>query len=295
MAAEFGQCRCGFPKQAHLAEGENKAAAALRELRQSTQKVPDLTSEKVEFQQAEPCSMYTIDTTAMFGQCVCGHPKDKHFAKAENKAAIARAKLAVKEQQALQQLSRKSNAQVGKFSAGQQVRCRSTGDESWLIGTVTSIDGANVLVQPQEWPDSHLWDEIGAIQGPCSDFKVDTKSQEFGMCICGYSQSAHKAKSINAAEAALLAMKARNSQKAAQQEGEQKVANEIVSIQAVQKAAEERATEEIPKRHDWGMGVGTCALCNSYCRNRGCRETNRHLCHKCWPTYAVEGRRSTLS
>jgi hypothetical protein len=239
LAAEFGQCKCGYPKQAHISEGENKAAAALRALR-SSERDPSLM---VCGPCSKPCSNYTVDVGATtFGQCLCGHPKEAHISKVENKAATERAKLSVKEQEALR------------------------------LSTRT----ANMLE-------------------PCSEFKLDTKAETFGTCLCGHPQSAHKTTTINPAEAALLALKAKNSEKAASREEEADPKEEDPK--------EEDAEEEnpngdnevvtrnscepvgIPTRHDFGWGVSTCSVCRSFCRNRGCKDTAKTVCHTCWPEY----------
>eukprot|EP00747_Dinoflagellata_sp_TGD_P207245 gnl/TRDRNA2_/TRDRNA2_80832_c0_seq1.p1 gnl/TRDRNA2_/TRDRNA2_80832_c0~~gnl/TRDRNA2_/TRDRNA2_80832_c0_seq1.p1 ORF type:complete len:391 (+),score=94.30 gnl/TRDRNA2_/TRDRNA2_80832_c0_seq1:50-1174(+) len=155
-AAQFGQCMCGHPKQAHIVNSENRAAAVLEAFksRSHTQDcaVPDGA-------QSEPCSKYTIDITAkVFGLCRCGHPKEVHIAKDMNPAEAALTKLRSK-------------------------------------GEAVPSPAGNV-----------------AASEPCSDFKVDTKSVQFGMCICGHPQDAHRERRMNPAEMALSALKRRNAQ-----------------------------------------------------------------------------------
>jgi hypothetical protein len=41
---------------------------------------------------------------------------------------------------------------------------------------------------------------------------------------------------------------------------------------------------KIPLRHDFGLGIGYCALCRNLCLNRGCKVSNRSICHRCWPS-----------
>lgn len=47
---------------------------------------------------------------------------------------------------------------------------------------------------------------------------------------------------------------------------------------------------QVPERTDLGMGFGSCAMCGAKpCLNRGCGETNRIICDRCWPIYYRNG------
>lgn len=49
------------------------------------------------------------------------------------------------------------------------------------------------------------------------------------------------------------------------------------------------AGSKIPPRHDFGVGLFPCALCEApRCLNRGCKETQRVICEECWEVYATE-------
>merc|ERR1712039_916659 len=80
-AAEFGTCKCGHPRDAHIAKTENKAAAELEKLKRKS-----TTGTKT----AEPCKDYKADVkAAIFGTCLCGHPKEAHGEKEMNHAESA--------------------------------------------------------------------------------------------------------------------------------------------------------------------------------------------------------------
>jgi hypothetical protein len=143
---------------------------------------------------------------------------------------------------------------------------------------------------------------------PCSEFKLDTSADNFGICLCGHPQAAHNATSINPAEAALRALMAKNAAKAVANEEELDLnaENEIVtetSQELLKQDSEQNsivddkiATElnlDIPLRHDFGLGIGSCSICKSFCRNRGCKDTKQTICHGCWPEYICERGRTT--
>lgn len=82
-AENFGDCVCGFPKDAHVDRGENNAAKALKKLR-STQSAKDNFRPRT----GKPCNNYKVDLNAEnFGDCLCGFPKEAHIQKEENNAA----------------------------------------------------------------------------------------------------------------------------------------------------------------------------------------------------------------
>jgi len=95
QAAEFGQCECGYPKQAHAGKTENKAAAALAALNSPDKKRTSLGKNRLCVgEQPQPCSAYQVDVTAtVFGHCLCGHPKEAHAAQEANPAELAKARL----------------------------------------------------------------------------------------------------------------------------------------------------------------------------------------------------------
>lgn len=94
-AANFGDCKCGFPKDAHVEKDMNNAAKALKKLR-STQSAKDNFRPRT----GKPCNNYKVDMTAeVFGTCLCGFAKEDHIEKEENHAAQALRKL--KEKNAL--------------------------------------------------------------------------------------------------------------------------------------------------------------------------------------------------
>jgi len=291
MAAPFGQCKCGHPKQSHTSEGENKAAAALRALRSSARE-PSL-------QQSELCSNYTVDVSATtFGQCYCGHPKDAHVCKSENKAATERAKLLVKEQEALRLSTRAANmlepcsdfkvdTKAEKF--GTCICGHSQDAHVCKSENKAATERAKLLVKEQEALRRST--RTANMLEPCSDFKVDTKAEKFGTCICGHPQAAHKTTSVNPAEAALRAMKEKNAERAAicEEELDPNAENEIVieasEVSPKRKADQNSTVEKEIARHDFGFGIGSCSVCRSFCRNRGCKDTNQTICHRCWPQY----------
>jgi hypothetical protein len=49
---------------------------------------------------------------------------------------------------------------------------------------------------------------------------------------------------------------------------------------------EESSMAMTQTRHDFGMGFGTCTFCQAkWVLKRGCKDTNRVICNKCWPDY----------
>lgn len=88
-AQRFGDCKCGFPKDAHVEKDMNNAAKALKKLR-STQSAKDNFRART----GKPCDNYKVDTTAEnFGTCLCGFPKDDHVEKEKNPALKAKEEL----------------------------------------------------------------------------------------------------------------------------------------------------------------------------------------------------------
>jgi hypothetical protein len=151
---------------------------------------------------------------------------------------------------------------------------------------------------------------------PCSEFKVDTSAEKFGTCLCGHSQAAHKATSINPAEAALRAMKAKNAAKSEnaakavsrEEEFDSNAENEVVtetSETVLKRDSEQESSADdkfaiglnpdFPRRQGFGFGIGSCSVCKSLCRNRGCKETKQTICHRCWPKYVCENGRNVKS
>jgi len=303
MAAPFGQCKCGHPKQSHTSEGENKAAAALRALRSSARE-PSL-------QQSELCSNYTVDVSATtFGQCYCGHPKDAHVCKSENKAATERAKLLVKEQEALRLSTRAANMLEPCSDFKVDTKAEKFGtcicghpQDAHVCKSESKAARERAKLVVKEQAALRLSTRTANMLDPCSDFKVDTKAEKFGICICGHAQAAHKTTRVNPAEAALRAMKETNAKRAAicEEELDPNVENETMieaSEASPKREAEQNSIVEneistgqnfkIGLRHDFGLGVGSCSFCRWFCRNRGCQDTNQTICHRCWPEYIRE-------
>jgi len=162
---------------------------------------------------SSPCSDYRIDATALqFGQCVCGHPKQAHISKGENKAAAA-----------LRALKKVSG--TGMSDGQQSMPC-----STYTLDPLGSVFGqcrcghlkdAHIAKErnPAEAARSRLnpnkREAVTKSEEPCSNFIVDTTSDQFGVCICGHKRDAHNAQEVNRAEAALLAMKEKNAKKEA--------------------------------------------------------------------------------
>merc|ERR1712039_629911 len=99
-AAEFGTCKCGHPKEAHIAKAENKAATELERLKRKS-----TTGART----AEPCNDYKADVNAAtFGTCLCGHPKEAHGEKEMNHAESAL--IAMKEKNAQKRAAEEAEA-----------------------------------------------------------------------------------------------------------------------------------------------------------------------------------------
>jgi len=197
VAPRFGQCVCGYPKQAHAVKDENKAAVALKALSAKA-------SSSMSGMQSKPCSDFKADTKSEeFGMCICGHLKHAHVVKEVNPAAAARARLDTK-----------------AVTAAQVNACE-----------------------------------------PCSDFRADIRSASFGMCLCGHSQSAHKEKTINPAQAAKQAMAWKSAAReatrkaAAQVAYKEKtvnpaqVAKEAMEAKSAEREAARKAAAEASRRH----------------------------------------------
>jgi len=197
VAPRFGQCVCGYPKQAHAVKDENKAAVALKALSAKA-------SSSMSGMQSKPCSDFKADTKSEeFGMCICGHLKHAHVVKEVNPAAAARARLDTK-----------------AVTAAQVNACE-----------------------------------------PCSDFRADIRSVSFGMCLCGHSQSAHKEKTINPAQAAKQAMAWKSAAReatrkaAAQVAYKEKtvnpaqVAKEAMEAKSAEREAARKAAAEASRRH----------------------------------------------
>jgi len=174
VAPRFGQCVCGYPKQAHAVKDENKAAVALKALSAKA-------SSSMSGMQSKPCSDFKADTKSEeFGMCICGHLKHAHVVKEVNPAAAARARLDTK-----------------AVTAAQVNACE-----------------------------------------PCSDFRADIRSVSFGMCLCGHSQSAHKEKTINPAQAAKQAMAWKSAAREATRKAAAQVAYKEKTVNPAQVAKE---------------------------------------------------------
>jgi len=174
VAPRFGQCVCGYPKQAHAVKDENKAAVALKALSAKA-------SSSMSGMQSKPCSDFKADTKSEeFGMCICGHLKHAHVVKEVNPAAAARARLDTK-----------------AVTAAQVNACE-----------------------------------------PCSDFRADIRSASFGMCLCGHSQSAHKEKTINPAQAAKQAMAWKSAAREATRKAAAQVAYKEKTVNPAQVAKE---------------------------------------------------------
>jgi len=174
VAPRFGQCVCGYPKQAHAVKDENKAAVALKALSAKA-------SSSMSGMQSKPCSDFKADTKSEeFGMCICGHLKHAHVVKEVNAAAAARARLDTK-----------------AVTAAQVNACE-----------------------------------------PCSDFRADIRSVSFGMCLCGHSQSAHKEKTINPAQAAKQAMAWKSAAREATRKAAAQVAYKEKTVNPAQVAKE---------------------------------------------------------
>lgn len=156
-----------------------------------------------------PCSQYRVNTQATeFGQCECGHPKQAHAEKTQNKAAVALA--------ALNSTDKKRNPRDKKrLSVGQQLQLCA----DYQVDVTADVFGHCLCGHPKE---SHATQERnpaelakarlssaskigcgGSPAKPCSDYRVNTSASTFGDCICGHPKDAHVAKQLNPAEAAL--------------------------------------------------------------------------------------------
>jgi len=194
VAPRFGQCVCGYPKQAHAVKDENKAAVALKALSAKA-------SSSMSGMQSKPCSDFKADTKSEeFGMCICGHLKHAHVVKEVNPAAAARARLDTK--------------------------------------AVTAV-------------------QINACE-PCSDFRADIRSASFGMCLCGHSQSAHKEKTINPAQAAKQAMAWKSAAREATRKAAAQVANHEETANPAH-AAEEAMEAKSAEKEAARQAAAKCA------------------------------------
>lgn len=84
-AKEFGSCKCGYKRAAHITVGKNNAEKALERLK-STSKLDEWRKQSIV---DGPCQDFKTDTSAKeFGTCYCGYKKDEHKAKEQNAAAL---------------------------------------------------------------------------------------------------------------------------------------------------------------------------------------------------------------
>jgi hypothetical protein len=191
LAVDFGQCKCGYPKQAHVIASENKAAAAKRALRSSTRDVPKL--------QCEPCSEYVVDVSAStFGHCYCGHPKEAHLCKSENPAEAAL------------RVMKENNA------------------------------GKTILHEE-------------------SDPKTENAVVDTSANLC--EETSHPDIEGNG------------------------MAETSTNVEEKLNRLDEKPILILPLRYDFGFGMRSCSVCGSFCRNRGCEDSNQVFCHRCWPNY----------
>ena len=99
-AKQFGNCKCGFSKNAH--------GAVTIQARKSTS--PDVVLNiTAQGKQNEPCSNFQLDMKAdTFGQCLCGHLRTKHGPKKKDTASQHALKNLGREKQAVLKKERKA-------------------------------------------------------------------------------------------------------------------------------------------------------------------------------------------
>lgn len=107
-----------------------------------------------------------------------------------------------------------------------------------IVKQVNPAEVARASLSSKSGPPTSPTRKNGASE-PCSEFRVDTKSDQFATCICGHPQNAHRTQEVNPAEAALLGMKEKNAQKKAA-----KAAEEAAKLEAERKAKEEEEARE---------------------------------------------------
>lgn len=78
---------------------------------------------------------------------------------------------------------------------------------------------------------------------PCDDYKVDTKAEVFGNCLCGFPKDAHVEKEENHAAQALREMKEKNKKK-----------NEVKDLRAAGRDEEAALLEAQEKKARMGAG-----------------------------------------
>eukprot|EP00947_MAST-08B_sp_MAST-8B-sp1_P002050 g2050.t1 len=229
-AAEFGQCICGYLKEAHKEKAVNKVAAAKAALAKGRRasvdrakggdKACDIykTDTKAlvfgtclasvdRTKKEKACDAYKADTkAAVFGMCLCGWPKEDHEEKAINRAAEAKAALEAGNRRASVDRTKKEKA------------C-----DAYKADTKAAVFGMCLCGWQKEDHEEKAENKVAAARAaleqgrrpsvdrtkgdtPCQQYKADVTASEFGICECGFSKEEHEAKAVNKVAEALQSL-----------------------------------------------------------------------------------------
>jgi hypothetical protein len=213
-AKEFGACICGHPKANHGETKQNKAEAALEELKKNNSS-KDMT---VSTKEGECCANYRVDASAKeFGACVCGFPKKSHDEVQENKVEAALEKLKKKNEanKTVERRASQGGSQCGNYrvdpSATEFGTCL-CGHSKAAHEEVQQNKAEAALEKLKKKNEVNKTVERRASQGgsQCGNYRVDPSATEFGTCLCGHSKAAHEEVQQNKAEAALEMLSNKN-------------------------------------------------------------------------------------
>ena len=221
-SGDFGACVCGHPKAAHEEQSQNKAEAALEELKQKNS--ANKTVERRASQGGAQCGNYRVDPTATeFATCLCGHSKAAHEKQVQNKAEAALEKLNAKNaaNKTVERRASQGGAQCGNYrvdpTATEFATClcghpKAAHEEQLQNKAEAALEKLNAKNKGLNDKRKHTRTKSG---GACGDFRLDTASSgAFGLCLCGHGKAQHQRKSLDNAAKALNALRENNDSKA---------------------------------------------------------------------------------
>jgi hypothetical protein len=166
---------------------------------------------------------------------VCGYPKQAHAVKDENKAAVALKALSAKASSSMSGMQSKPCSDFKADTKSEEFGMCICGHlkHAHVVKEVNPAAAARARLDTKAVTAA----QVNACE-PCSDFRADIRSASFGMCLCGHSQSAHKEKTINPAQAAKQAMAWKSAEREATRKAAAQVAYKEKTVNPAQVAKE---------------------------------------------------------
>jgi len=202
-AANFGDCKCGFPKDMH----DMAAFASGAKPKKTERSSKELRDEYTRKQYAD-CAKYTVNLeSANFGECICGRPKAEHSPEALAKNAAAGKTAGTTRQdsgEVRERFAQKEKVSCTKYepdlTGGEFGMCKCGAKRADHTDAALAADTGAKAAKQQNAAEVHAG-FVKRVVADCAKFELNMDpAAAFGTCVCGRPRGEHS-------EAALAADK----------------------------------------------------------------------------------------